>query len=149
MFPSVATNSDRLDDIDRLLVDELVANARAKLSDLATKVRLSTSTVHARVRRLESLGVIKGYHAAVDHAALGYHISAFVAIAPVDPADHSDLAERLLKYPEIESLYSLSGTADYLALVRTPSTTTLGEFLLEVRASLRVNAQVGVITKIY
>ncbi|WP_169922322.1 Lrp/AsnC family transcriptional regulator [Rhodococcus maanshanensis] len=145
----MTTSSARLDDIDRLLVNELVANARTKLSDLATKVLLSTSAVHARVHRLESLGVIEGYHAAVDHGALGCHISAFVAISPADPADHAGLAERLVKYREIESLYSLSGTADYLALVRATTTTALGDFLLEVRASLRVNTQVGVITKVH
>lgn len=137
----------RLDEIDRLLIDALIADAHTTLTDLAAKVRLSTSGVHGRVQRLESLGVIRGYHAAVDHEALGNHISAFVAFTPADPVDHVDLVERLVKYQEVESFYSLSGTSDYLALVRTASPAALGKFLLDVRTTLRVNALVGLITR--
>ena len=53
------------------------------------------SAVQARVRRLESRGVITGYAAAVDHEALGLPLAAFVAITPLDPAQPDDAPQRL------------------------------------------------------
>ncbi|MDG3010378.1 Lrp/AsnC family transcriptional regulator [Rhodococcus sp. D2-41] len=138
---------DGLDQVDQQLVDELLSNGRAKLSDLGAKVMLSASAVHARLHRLEATGVIEGYRAVINPEKLGFAVSAFVAVTPTDPADHADLAEKLVKYPEVETCYSLAGTADYLMLVRVASATALGEFLSEIRTALRVNSQAGVITK--
>ena len=62
---------ETLDDVDRVLVRELVANGRATLSELAATARLSVSAVQSRVRRLESRGVVSGYSARIDPEALG------------------------------------------------------------------------------
>ena len=73
-----------VDEIDRLLIEQLIADGRATLSALAEKASLSVSAVQSRVRRLESRGVIKGYTARIDHEALGRMLTAFVAITPLD-----------------------------------------------------------------
>ncbi len=71
-----------LDEVDRTLVRELVADGRATLAELAAVTGLSVSAVQSRVRRLESRGVITGYSARVDPDAFGPMLSAFVAITP-------------------------------------------------------------------
>ena len=61
-----------LDEIDRTLVRELVADGRATLAHLAATTGLSVSAVQSRVRRLESRGVVTGYSARVDPEAFGH-----------------------------------------------------------------------------
>src|SRR5271163_3091797 len=87
--------AETLDDIDRILVRSLVADGRATLSELAASAGLSVSAVQSRVRRLESRGVVTGYSARIDPAAVGHLLSAFVAITPLDPAQPDDAPARL------------------------------------------------------
>ncbi|MGO9506718.1 MAG: AsnC family transcriptional regulator, partial [Mycobacterium sp.] len=81
---------ETLDDIDRILIRELVANGRATLSELAASARLSVSAVQSRVRRLESRGVVAGYAARINPESIGHLLSAFVAITPLDPSQPDD-----------------------------------------------------------
>lgn len=69
-----------LDEIDRILARELVADGRATLAHLAASAGLSVSAVQSRVRRLESRGVVTGYQARLNPEAVGHQLSAFVAI---------------------------------------------------------------------
>ena len=72
-----------LDDIDRRLVELLIHNARMSYSDLGQAVGLSRVAVKARVRALEERGVIQGYGARVNLAALGYSLQALVRVRPL------------------------------------------------------------------
>ncbi|MDZ4269251.1 MAG: Lrp/AsnC family transcriptional regulator, partial [Mycobacterium sp.] len=98
-----------LDEIDRVLARELVADGRATLSQLAEAAGLSVSAVQSRVRRLESRGVVTGYTARINPEAVGSMLSAFVAITPLDPSQPDDAPARLEHIPEIEACYSVAG----------------------------------------
>ncbi|EUA06634.1 asnC-type helix-turn-helix domain protein [Mycobacterium xenopi 4042] len=100
---------DTLDDIDRTLVRQLVANGRATLAELAASAGLSISAVQSRVRRLESRGVVTGYSARINPEAVGNMLSAFVAITPLDPSQPDDAPARLEHIAEIESCHSVAG----------------------------------------
>ena len=91
----MAEAGDHLDEIDRVLVRELVADGRATLSHLAATAGLSVSAVQSRVRRLESRGVVSGYTAQINPEAFGNMLSAFVAITPLDPSQPDDAPARL------------------------------------------------------
>ncbi|MEU6230018.1 Lrp/AsnC family transcriptional regulator [Streptomyces sp. NPDC047042] len=69
-----------LDDIDWAIIDQLQQDARLSLSELGRRVSLSPSATTERVRNLESLGVITGYHATVDLAKVGYPVLAVVRL---------------------------------------------------------------------
>ncbi|WP_439945594.1 Lrp/AsnC family transcriptional regulator [Streptomyces sp. BBFR109] len=69
-----------LDDIDWAIVEQLQREARISLSELGRRVKLSSSATTERVRNLESLGVITGYHASVDLAKVGYPVLAVVRL---------------------------------------------------------------------
>src|SRR6478609_7288370 len=75
---------EHLDEIDRVIARELVADGRATLAHLAATAGLSVSAVQSRVRRLESRGVVAGYSARINPEAVGKMLSAFVAITPLD-----------------------------------------------------------------
>ena len=66
-----------LDDVDHAIIGLLTEDARRTLSDIGERVALSAPAVKRRVDRLESLGVIAGYTAVVDHAQLGRPLQAF------------------------------------------------------------------------
>jgi Lrp/AsnC family leucine-responsive transcriptional regulator len=138
-----------LDDIDRLLIRELMADGRATLSNLAEKANLSVSAVQSRVRRLEARGVILGYTAKVDPEALGQLLSAFVAITPLDPSQPDD-APALLQYvPGIEECHSVAGEESYILLVRVGSPRDLEQLLQEIRATANVRTRSTIILQTF
>jgi Lrp/AsnC family transcriptional regulator, leucine-responsive regulatory protein len=133
--------SETLDDVDRILVRELVADGRATLAELAGSARLSVSAVQSRVRRLEARGVISGYSARIDPEAVGHLLSAFVAITPLDPSQPDDAPARLEHIEEIESCHSVAGEESYILLVRVESPRALEDLLQRIRTAANVKTR--------
>ena len=69
-----------LDNVDWAILGQLQREARMTLSELGRRVKLSASATTERVRQLEALGVITGYHAVVDLAKAGYPVLAVVRL---------------------------------------------------------------------
>ncbi|MFD6858506.1 Lrp/AsnC family transcriptional regulator [Rhodococcus sp. NPDC060090] len=143
------SSKESLDEIDRLLLRELVADGRATLSVLAEKAGLSISAVQSRVRRLESRHVIRGYTANVDPEALGLMLSAFVAITPLDPSQPDDAPARLRHIEAIESCHSVAGDESYVLLVRVASPRELEYLLQEIRATANVATRSTVVLQTF
>lgn len=76
----MGANSDQLDDVDWAIIGHLQQEARISLSELGRRVGLSASATTERVRQLEALGVVTGYHAVVDLAKVGYPVLALVRL---------------------------------------------------------------------
>ena len=70
-----------IDDVDRRILAALHADARIANSALADVVGIAPSTCHGRVRRLQELGVIRGFHADIDPAAIGLPLQAMVSVS--------------------------------------------------------------------
>ncbi|MFJ3217987.1 Lrp/AsnC family transcriptional regulator [Kitasatospora sp. NPDC086801] len=83
-----------LDDVDWQIIGQLQQEARISLSELGRRVNLSSSATTERVRNLEALGVITGYHAAVDLAKVGYPVLAVVRLKY--PGNRHEPLRRLL-----------------------------------------------------
>jgi Lrp/AsnC family leucine-responsive transcriptional regulator len=107
-----------VDDIDRRLVSALVADARTSYAELARLVGLSGPSVHDRVRRLERSGVIRGYSADVDPAAVGLGVTALVGILQREGVEQDDLAEALAQVEEIEDCWFVAGEEAFVVKVR-------------------------------
>ncbi|WP_297697351.1 Lrp/AsnC family transcriptional regulator [Mycobacterium sp.] len=137
--------SETLDDVDRILARELVADGRATLAELAASARLSVSAVQSRVRRLEARGVIAGYAARIDPEAVGHPLSAFVAITPLDPSQPDDAPARLEHIEEIESCHSVAGEESYVLLVRVASARALEDLLQRIRTAANVKTRSTII----
>jgi len=141
----MADTGEQLDEIDRILVRELLTDGRATLAQLATTAGLSVSAVQSRVRRLESRGIVAGYTARVDHEALGYLLSAFVAITPLDPSQPDDAPARLEHIDAIESCHSVAGEESYILLVRVASPRALEALLQQIRTAANVRTRSTII----
>lgn len=134
-----------LDERDLDIVAALQEDARATYADIGTRVGLSASAVHDRVRKLEQAGVIRGYHAVVDPEAMGFMVTALIAATPLDPRQPDDLPERLADFLEVEDCFSVAGEANYILKVRTRTTGHLEELIRRLRDKGGVATQTTVV----
>lgn len=122
-----------MDSVDRRIIDALRADGRASYAELARTVGLSSSSVHERVAKLESAGVIEGYRAVVDPTAIGLGVTALVGIEPGENGDDASIAASLDALPEVESCYSVAGTEAFIVKIRVESVDDLHRCLGRLR----------------
>jgi Lrp/AsnC family leucine-responsive transcriptional regulator len=122
-----------MDDIDRTLVTELRRNGRASWAELGRLVGLSGPSVTDRVARLEADGVITGYHAAVDPAALGRSVAALVGVHLSDTSDQDAVTGALERLEEVEDCWFVAGDESFLLKVRVPDVAALERTLSRLR----------------
>lgn len=108
-----------LDEVDVQILATLQEDGRITNADLAKKVGLSPPSVLQRVRTLEKAGLIRGYHAILDHERLGLRITAMVMIQL--SLHQEQPIERFRRgvqdIPEITECYHVSGDFDFLLKV--------------------------------
>jgi DNA-binding Lrp family transcriptional regulator len=105
-----------IDAIDRKILAELQVDGRLTLTELSERVRLSLSRCQRRVRELERGGVIRGYHAQVDPARIGFGFEVLVFATLSHPdVPHFDAAVQ--DVPQIIEAQRLFGEPDYLLRV--------------------------------
>ncbi|MEZ5279861.1 MAG: Lrp/AsnC family transcriptional regulator [Acidimicrobiales bacterium] len=111
---------DRLDELDQSLLQVLSAEGRISNAALADRVGLSPSATLRRLRRLEETGVVVGYRAVVDPAALGRATTVFVEVSLESQREDvlEAFEEAASKVPEIVGCHLISGDADYLLRVQ-------------------------------
>jgi DNA-binding Lrp family transcriptional regulator len=120
----------QIDDVDRALIAALIEDGRISLTELADQTNVARSTVHARVQRLQDSGVISGYTAKVDPAALGLGVSALVFL-DVDQHDWRGLRDDLVRLDGVQYLAMCAGRFDLMMLVRAETIAALRDVLLE------------------
>jgi len=108
-----------MDDVDCRILAELQEDGRLTVTELAERVRLTPAPCHRRLRELERNGVITGYHAVLDPAAVGLGFEALVNVT-MDREDADTIAAfeaALVAVPEIRHAERLFGDPDYLLRV--------------------------------
>ena len=126
-------DSQPLDDVDRALLAALSANARLSNAKLAEKAGIAPSTAVARLRSLRACGVLRGFHAEVDLAALGRPLQAMIAVRLAvharEQIDAFTAAVRAL--PGVLMVFHLTGVTDYLVWVAASDAQDLREFVVD------------------
>ena len=110
----------KLDRIDALILDILQREGRIAMSELATRVNLSTTPCSERVKRLEREGIIMGYHALLNPALVDRNLLVFLEIKlSAKSGDVFDeVAKKLAEIPEVLECHLISGEFDYLVKAR-------------------------------
>ncbi|MFT5275868.1 MAG: DNA-binding Lrp family transcriptional regulator [Saprospiraceae bacterium] len=116
---------------DEALLEALRSNARLSISELARQLGVSRTTAQQRLQRLEKTGVITGYALRLGEPYLDNAIHAHVNLS-VEPAHSADIISSLEDNPRIETLYTVSGKIDLIAIVTAPSASALDKTLDEI-----------------
>ncbi len=121
-----------LDPVDRRILSALAADARLPNNALAERVGVAPSTCLARVRALRARGVIRGYHADIDPAALGRPLQAMIAVRLQSHARGAmtQFAAQIAELPEVLDVYFLGGANDFLLHIAAASTEDLRDFVV-------------------
>ena len=104
------------DRIDRQILGLLQDDGRMTNVDLAERVGLTAPPCLRRVRALEEQGAIRGYHASLDPATLGYPITVFALVSLRSQAEQ-DLAlfeDHIATIPEVRECHMLNGEIDFI-----------------------------------
>jgi DNA-binding Lrp family transcriptional regulator len=109
----------KLDRIDRQILYDLQCDGRMTNVDLARRAGISAPPCLRRVRALEEAGFIRGFHANVDAAALGYNVTVFahVGLNSQAEADLRAFEEMVQGWPEVRECHMLAGETDFLLKV--------------------------------
>ena len=120
-----------LDATDLRILDILQQDARTSNAEIARQIALAPSAVFQRIRKLEDTGVISGYHARVDPAALEIGLLAFVTVQTTEGARAGETAALLAAIPEVVEVHRVVGDDCFLLKVRVRDTAALGALLDE------------------
>jgi Lrp/AsnC family leucine-responsive transcriptional regulator len=120
------------DDTDWTLLRELSRDGRQTVRSLAAKVELSEPSVRERMQRLERTGVITGYHATMDPAAVLASTAAFVSLR-FDTAAKEEVDRALRRESCVIEVHEVAGDDCYLLKLRVASTEALADALDRIR----------------
>lgn len=121
------------DELDRALLTQLQADARASTATLARRLGVARTTVVSRLARLERQGVVLGYTVRLAPDTAQPAVMAHVGIT-VEPRRGPEVVLTLQALPELQQLYSVSGGFDYIAVLRAESTARLDRLLDDIGA---------------
>ncbi|MGE0215428.1 Lrp/AsnC family transcriptional regulator [Mycolicibacterium sp.] len=122
-----------IDDIDRRILTALHTDARMPNSALAELVGIAQSTCHGRVRRLQELGVIRGFYADIDPAAIGLTLQAMISVSLQSNARGRirKFIQQIRSKPQVMDVYFLAGADDFFLHVAARDTDDLRAFVVE------------------
>jgi DNA-binding Lrp family transcriptional regulator len=122
-----------LDAVDLSILEILAVDARITNQALAERVGVAPSTALARLRGLRESGVIQGFHAEVDLAALGRPLQALVAVRlAVHAREQIDaFTNAVRKLPGVLMVFHLTGVTDYLVWIAAADAQDLREFVVD------------------
>ena len=130
--------SEEIDAIDRRILNELIADARLPVAEIARRVGLSKTPVAARIRQMEETGLIKGYRAMISPIKLGLTHVTYIELKLSDTRETAlkafNAAVRAI--PEVEECYMIAGGFDYLVKIRARDMADYRRIMSEELATL-------------
>ncbi|GAA3641209.1 Lrp/AsnC family transcriptional regulator [Kineosporia mesophila] len=131
-----------LDEIDRQILAELVADARLPNNALAARVGVAPSTCLLRVRRLQEAGVIRGFRAELSPEAMGRSLQALVAVRLTTPSRHriGAFAQEMAALDGVLNVFFLGGANDFQVHIAVESPAALRDFVVR---NLSARREVG------
>jgi len=117
----------------------LARNARYTSEEIATMLDTETKAVENAIKELEKDGLIKGYKAVVDWDKLdGAYVSAIIELNVVPTAGQGfeEVAKKIMKYPEVESVYLMSGVYDLNVVVKGKTLKDIAWFVAKELATI-------------
>jgi Lrp/AsnC family transcriptional regulator, regulator for asnA, asnC and gidA len=133
-----------VDDLDRAILTELNIDARRSHRWIAAKLKVSPTTVSARIDRMDKGKIIKGYIPLLDDEQLGWDLWAAIGIR-ISRGKLREVEERLAKDPRAYAIYDITGETDALLIGRFRDRRDLDRFVKQTLQDAnveRTNTQV-------
>ena len=126
---------ERLDELDRKLLLDLLMDGRVPYAELGKKYGLSRQAIYNRIQSLKKRGVIKGFTVEVNPRSLGLNLRAYIFIVAEPSREAREESEKLLrKYPQISAIHLLLGRFDVLLDVLVRDIDELKNLLMEIHS---------------
>jgi len=127
-----------LDRIDKKILFHLQKNARITNAQLSKEIGLSPAPTLERVKKLETLGLIDGYHAKVNRKKLDLGVCVFIqaSLVATDKSKFESFKTKINDIPEVVECHHMTGAADFLIKIFTKDIDTYNKFVLDKLISL-------------
>jgi Lrp/AsnC family transcriptional regulator, leucine-responsive regulatory protein len=123
-----------MDSLDLEILSLIQNDARAAHASVGERLGLTAPAVHARIKRLERAGVIRGYLTAIDPVAVNQSLLAFVRVMNNSAGKGGPAFEEFIRQqPNILECHDVSGEDSYMLKVRTDSPASLRRLLSRIR----------------
>ncbi|MGZ4851273.1 MAG: Lrp/AsnC family transcriptional regulator [Candidatus Bathyarchaeia archaeon] len=130
--------SSKLDEKDLAILQIIQENSKLTAKQIAKKISSPITTVFAKTKRMEELGVIKQYRAILAPEKLNLGTAAFI-LASVSyrtknddiPVSQRDVAEEIARLPEVQEVYIITGDWDLLVKLRAENVDAVGKFVVD------------------
>jgi Lrp/AsnC family leucine-responsive transcriptional regulator len=123
-----------IDSIDVQILDILQKEGRIQRNKIADKVGLTIPAVSERMRKLEKKGIIEGYHAKINSAAIGKDVTAFVFVMTSPSNAYDEFVRRAREESDIIECHSITGEGSHLLKVQTDNTAALEKLLSKIQS---------------
>ena len=123
----------KLDKIDRKILEILQSDAKITNAQLAKDIGLSPAPTLERVKKLETSGLIKSYHAQLDTQMLGLGVSIFILISLSSHKMNqiNSFVDKIKKLSEVTECHHITGSGDFLLKVLTTDIPSYQKLILE------------------
>ena len=118
-----------LDPLDYKILEILVQDANLPYTEIGTRLDVSGGTVHVRMKKMESLGIVKGAQLLIDYSKIGWDITAFLGIYLDKSSLYEDVAKQLEQIPEVVNIHYTTGIYSIFAKIICRDTQHLREVL--------------------
>ena len=122
-----------LDHLDHKIIQALKDNARISITELSSIVNLSRNAVSFRIKKLETIGVIKGYTTILNNELdVDKSVVASIMVYRKNRMRNNEVIEYANKVPEVKSCYIVSGEHDIFLLLKAPSQKRIHEIWKDI-----------------
>ncbi len=128
----------KVDPTDAKILDILQRDGRRSYAEIGAQVGMSGPSVHERVKKLEARGVLRGYMAQVDPAAVGLGVLAFMWVTQAPGSIADDITDEFAAISEVEACHRIAGEGDYLLKIRAADTVDLERVVRAVQTTRHV-----------
>ncbi len=118
-----------IDNIDKKILSILMQDANKPFTEIAKMIHVSGGTVHVRMKKLRSLGIVTGANLTIDYSRLGYDITAFLGIYLDKSSLYDEVTKELTQIPEIVGAHYTTGNYSIFAKIVCKDTNHLREVL--------------------
>lgn len=128
----------RLNEKDFQILRLLQKNCKTTLKQLGKEISSPVTTVYAKIKRLEELGVIKAYKAVLDSKKLGRGATAFIFVSfsyqtpeREKPLSQRELAQQISRFPDVQEVHIVTGDWDLIIKVKAQDVDAIGKFVID------------------